>query len=84
MCQVNIHQAKTDLSKLIAMLERGDEDEVIIARDGKPVAKMVFYADNHYTKRRFGIASGSIPKWTDETQKIFDDMDKEIQEAFGL
>ena len=38
---VNIHEAKTDLSKLIAAVEAGDE--VVIARRGKPVVKLVKY-----------------------------------------
>jgi prevent-host-death family protein len=37
--EVNIHHAKTNLSKLIAAVEDGEE--VIIARNGKPVAKLV-------------------------------------------
>lgn len=36
--QVTIHQAKTQLSKLIAAAERGEE--VIIARRDKPVARL--------------------------------------------
>ena len=36
---VNIHTAKTNLSSLIAEVEAGDE--IIIARAGKPVAKLV-------------------------------------------
>jgi len=36
---VNIHHAKTHLSKLIAQAENGEE--VIIARNGKPVVKLV-------------------------------------------
>ena len=35
----NIHQAKTHLSKLLARAEAGDE--VIIARDGRPLVKLV-------------------------------------------
>jgi antitoxin (DNA-binding transcriptional repressor) of toxin-antitoxin stability system len=35
---VNIHDAKTQLSKLIEKVERGEE--VIIARAGKPVARL--------------------------------------------
>ncbi len=38
---VNVHDAKTHLSKLLADVERGEE--VVIARRGKPVAKMVRY-----------------------------------------
>lgn len=36
---VNIHTAKTALSKLLADVERGEE--IVIARAGKPVAKLV-------------------------------------------
>ena len=37
--QITIHAAKTNLSKLIEAVERGEE--VIIARGDKPVAKLV-------------------------------------------
>lgn len=37
--QVNVHQAKTELSKLLLDVERGRE--VVIARNGAPVAKLV-------------------------------------------
>ena len=36
---VNIHEAKTHLSRLLEAVERGDD--VIIARAGKPVARLV-------------------------------------------
>jgi prevent-host-death family protein len=36
---VNIHTAKTTLSKLIAEVEAGEE--IVIARAGKPVARLV-------------------------------------------
>ncbi len=38
---INIHEAKTQLSKLIEAVETGEE--IIIARAGKPVAKLVPY-----------------------------------------
>lgn len=41
MMTVNIHEAKTNLSKLIAFLEKGEE--VVIAKAGNPVAKLVSY-----------------------------------------
>lgn len=37
--RVNVHQAKTQLSKLLAEVEQGRE--IVVARDGKPVAKLV-------------------------------------------
>ena len=36
---VNVHEAKTNLSRLLAQVEAGEE--VIIARNGKPVARLV-------------------------------------------
>ncbi len=37
--QVNIHEAKTQLSRLLELVEQGET--VVIARHGKPVAKLV-------------------------------------------
>lgn len=39
MTTVNVHQAKTQLSRLLAQVENGEE--VVIARNGKPVARLV-------------------------------------------
>ena len=39
MTTVNIHEAKTQFSKLIARVEAGEE--IVIARDGTPVARLV-------------------------------------------
>ncbi len=39
MVQVNIHEAKTQLSRLLAQVEAGEE--VVIARNGVPVARLV-------------------------------------------
>ena len=37
--QVNVHEAKTQLSRLLEMVENGET--VVIARHGKPVAELV-------------------------------------------
>jgi prevent-host-death family protein len=39
--QVNIHEAKTHLSQLLARVARGEE--VIIAKAGKPIARLTPY-----------------------------------------
>ena len=39
MVTVNVHEAKTHLSRLLAQVEAGEE--VMIARNGKPVARLV-------------------------------------------
>jgi prevent-host-death family protein len=38
---VNILEAKSNLSRLVAAVESGAEDEIVIARNGKPVARLV-------------------------------------------
>ena len=40
---VNIHEAKTHLSRLIERVEAGDE--VVIARAGRPVARLIGYRE---------------------------------------
>ena len=57
MCQVNVFQAKTELSRLIALLENGSEEEIIIARNGTPVARLVRW-NREETKNRIGAAKG--------------------------
>jgi antitoxin (DNA-binding transcriptional repressor) of toxin-antitoxin stability system len=38
---VNMLEAKTNLSRLVEALESGSEDEIIIARNGTPAARLV-------------------------------------------
>ncbi len=52
--EVNIHEAKTQFSKLLRRVAAGDE--VIIARAGKPIAKIVGIDTER--PRRFGIDRG--------------------------
>ena len=54
---VNIHAAKTHLSKLIEDAERGEE--IIIARAGKPVARLVPLRARP-RERRLGLLEGRI------------------------
>ncbi|MYB53099.1 MAG: antitoxin [Acidobacteriia bacterium] len=56
MSMVNIHQAKTRLSRLLVQVEAGKE--VVIARARKPVARLVRFRDRG--KRRFGAPRGRI------------------------
>ena len=53
---VNVHQAKTQLSRLLAQVEAGKE--VVIARRGEPVARLVRCKPRG--KRRFGSMKGKI------------------------
>ncbi len=54
---VNIHEAKTHLSRLLEQVRLGEE--VIIAKAGKPVARLVAFSEK--PKRRVpGSARGQI------------------------
>jgi prevent-host-death family protein len=62
MSTVTIHKAKTQLSKLLEQVERGEE--VIIARGKTPVARLVRYLPEP-PKRGFGSMKGKV--WLDES-----------------
>lgn len=66
---VNIHQAKTNFSKLIEAAMRGEE--IIIAKAGKPAAKLVPIAISK-PKRKPGVLKGKI--------KISEDFDAPLPE----
>ena len=55
MKQVNIHEAKTELSKLVDRVEAGEE--IVIARAGKPAAKLVPLTKSR-RHRRLGLLDG--------------------------
>lgn len=57
MIEVNVHEAKTQLSRLLARV--GEGEEIIIARAGEPVAKLVPFA-RPARKRLSGTEKGRI------------------------
>ena len=68
---VNIHEAKTNLSKLIALLQKGEE--VIIAKSGSPVAKLIPIEKKKRDKKP-NILRGKVHIASD-----FDSADTEIE-----
>ena len=78
--QVNIFDAKTDLSKLIKMLENREEDSITIARNGRPVAKLVPY-ETEKAGRTLGIAKSRFEDRSFSWEE-WEAMDKEIEELF--
>lgn len=56
MTTLNIHAAKTHFSKLIEEVEDGEE--VVIAKAGKPVARLVPMKKT--TKRKLGLLAGRL------------------------
>ena len=57
--QVNMLEAKTNLSKLVKLLEDKEETEIILARGGEPVAILTPYTAPD-TSRRFGTARARV------------------------
>lgn len=57
----NVHHAKTNLSKLIAAVESGEE--VIIARAGKPAVKLVIVTPPTRKSRKHLRGSGIGKLW---------------------
>ena len=69
MTQVNIHDAKTNLSKLIDKVLKGEE--VVIAKSNKPIVKLVM-VDELKNKRKLGSAKGQVI--------IADDFDEQLED----
>jgi antitoxin (DNA-binding transcriptional repressor) of toxin-antitoxin stability system len=73
---VNMLQAKSSLSRLVEAIEQGQEREIIIARNGRPAAKLV-PMDALAPGQRIGVAAGifkvpeSIDAHNDEVAKLF-------------
>jgi prevent-host-death family protein len=54
---INVYEAKTKLSKLIDRAAKGEE--IIIARNGRPVAKLIA-CDTSQVPRKLGLLAGRI------------------------
>lgn len=76
MRSVNVHEAKTQLSKLLEEVEAGER--VIIARAGEPVAVLGPYKVA-VRRRRLGLFAGQVTLRDD-----FDELPSEIADAFGV
>jgi len=81
---INVHAAKTHLSRLLDQVVEGEE--FILAKAGKPMAKLVALdkepskkSKKKEKKREFGQFRGEI--WTSPN---FDDEDPEINKMFGM
>jgi prevent-host-death family protein len=55
----NILDAKSNLSRLVSAVETGDEAEMLIARNGRPVARLVPVKPVR-TGKRIGVARGKF------------------------
>jgi prevent-host-death family protein len=55
---VNMLEAKTNLSRLVEAVESGAESEIVIARNGRPAARLVPVQPEQDVSKRIGIAKG--------------------------
>jgi len=72
--QVNVHEAKTHLSRLVDRAAAGEE--IVIAKAGKPLAKLVPYREKR-EPRKLGGWKGRVRIAPD-----FDEYDDEIRRMF--
>ena len=71
---VNMHEAKSTLSRLVKELRDGTEREIVICNDHEPVAKLVPCGER---RRALGIDRGLITIATD-----FDAVNRDIAVLF--
>ncbi len=67
--QVNMHDAKTKLSELVAAAERGEE--IVIARNGAPAVRLVAITAEH-PPVRLGLLEGEIELGPDFDEPLVD------------
>lgn len=77
MTQVNMLEAKSDLSRLVRLLESKQEEVIYLARNGKAVVQMTLIPKKP-AGRRIGVAEGKF-----EVPDEFDEWDREVEDMFG-
>ena len=75
MATINMFEAKSRLSQLVELVESGAEPEIVIARNGKPAARLV-PLHHRLPGRRIGLAEGQF--------SVPDDLDAEDDLIAGL
>ena len=71
-----MHEAKTQLSKLVELAEQGEE--VVIQRSGRPVARLVPVESRRPIREAFGSMRGEI-----ELSEDFDELPPDFLQHFG-
>jgi prevent-host-death family protein len=74
---INRLDAKSTLSRLVEAVEPGKESEIIIARNGRPAARLVPRAPQPAACQRIGIAKGEFT-----LPDNFLELDAEIEALF--
>jgi prevent-host-death family protein len=76
MITANIHDAKTNLSKLLESVMHGQD--VVIKKFNKPIARIIIYQDIPLHKRTAGLLKGKI-----SIKKCFNDDSPEVEQMFA-
>jgi prevent-host-death family protein len=76
MAQVGMHEAKTKLSQLVERAESGEE--IVIARNGTPVVRLVPVARTSSLATVRGAWRGRV-----QIAEDFDELPPDIADAFG-
>jgi antitoxin (DNA-binding transcriptional repressor) of toxin-antitoxin stability system len=76
---VDVSEAEAMLSRLVQAVESGAEEEIVIARDGKPAARLVAVESNK-PPRKLSQYKGVIPAFTLEE---WNESGEEVAEQFG-
>ncbi len=76
MAQIGMHEAKTKLSQLVERAESGED--IVIARNGKPVARLTPVASKSSIESVRGAWRGRVRIGED-----FDELPADIADAFG-
>lgn len=75
MKRVGMHEAKTQLSRLVELAEAGEE--IVIQRSGRPVARLVAFEQRRPVGEAFGALRGRI-----EISDDFDELPDELLDHF--
>ncbi len=81
---VSVMQAKERLYELLGMLEDGEENQIIITRKGKPVAKIMDYYKDPEPAQRIGIAEGKFTVPDDLFDDDFETNNEELAKTLGV
>jgi len=82
MIKVTTHEAKTQLSKLLAQVRKGEE--VIICRGNQPAARLVDFDPKQRLRERrprVGVVTTPQVRWSDDA---FEPLDDDALREWGL
>ena len=77
---VNVTEAKTNMSKLMHLLQQGEEKEIIVCNRGTPIVRWLAISPSYEDSRPFGLYKEKYPE---SEKEDFFALDEEIAKEFG-